>query len=224
MIKSKVKVWRTYPEFEWIQGNNYGEVRTIDRWGPTSRGNGKRLVKGQILKQYHNNSGYLRVNFSVNGKNINRYVHRIIAECFLPNPDNLPEINHIDCNPLNNCINNLEWCTHEYNCQYREKFGIPTAESHGHPLYAINLNTLEVYCFSSQREASRELNISQGHISSVIKGKRKQTGGYWFTNADNNAVDVTKNKLHNIIDNRIEDLKVGDSSDEVVNFVSKCLM
>ena len=224
MIKSKVKVWRNYPEFEWIQGNNYGEVKTIDRWGPTSRGNGKRLVKGQILKQYRNNSGYLRVNFSVNGKNINRYVHRIIAECFLPNPDNLPEINHIDCDPLNNCINNLEWCTHEYNCKYREKFGIPTAESHGHPLYAINLATLEVYYFSSQHEASRVLGVGQQCISRVIRGERKQTGSYWFTNAGNNAVDITKNKLHNIIDNRVEYLKVGDSSDEVVNFVSKCLM
>ena len=65
-------------------------------------------------------------------------------------------------------------------------------------IFAVNLKTLEVSRFNSQSEASRVLGASLGNINSVIKGSRKQTGGFWFTNADSNADDAIKRKLHDI--------------------------
>ena len=65
-------------------------------------------------------------------------------------------------------------------------------------MFAVNLTTLEISRFPSQGEAGRSLGISKGNINKVVKGKLKKTCGYWFTNADDNAVDVVKSKLHDI--------------------------
>lgn len=197
----KKEVWKPYPEYPFIQGNRLGEVRTIDHYVTGSRG-GKRLIKGHILKQHRNNIGYMRVHFSSNGKQVNRSVHRIIASCFLPNPDNLPEVNHKDCDPTNNCIDNLEWCTHEYNTEYREKYGTAL----NHPVIAINLATQEPSLFPLQCEAGRELGISPKSINQVVRNKRKTTHGYWFTYADKSAVESTRRKFGDEVAREVEQL------------------
>ncbi len=120
--RKQVSIWKTYPDYPFIEANQFGEVRIKDRY-ITYKDGRKRLYKGHVLKQYLNKNGYMQVVFSVDKKQVNLYVHRIIATCFIPNSDNLPEVNHIDCDRTNNNLNNLEWCTHEYNNQYREKYG-----------------------------------------------------------------------------------------------------
>ena len=65
-------------------------------------------------------------------------------------------------------------------------------------MFAINLKTFEVSQFRSQNEAGRALGVKQGSISMIIKGKVKQSGGFWFVNDDGHAVDVVKSKLHDI--------------------------
>lgn len=201
----KNEVWKTYPEFPFVEVSTFGGVRTLDRAVPSGLGL-TRLVKGHMLKQQDNGHGYLFVGFNMNGKTVTRYVHRLVAQTFIPNPDNLAEINHKDNNPTNNCVINLEWCTHEYNMQYKEKYGKSAAEAVGYPVFAINLKTAEVLRFQSQSEASRVLGIHVGNINSVIKGRYKQAGGYWFTNADNNAVENIRAKFGNEVANRIDRL------------------
>ena len=201
------EVWRSYPEFPFIEGSTLGRVRTTDRYIKTK--NGKRLIKGRILKQFHNRGGYLYVHFSLNGKTVNRYVHRIITSCFLTNPDNWLEVNHKDNNPLNNNVVNLEWCTPEYNIEYREKYGISAKEAaraKRKPLIAFNLRTSEMLWFQSQNEAGRFLGADQGGISAVIKGKCKQFGGYWFTNADKDAVEDVETKFGDKVAREVEQL------------------
>lgn len=198
------EVWKTYPEFTWIQGSSSGHVRTLDRVVPS--GKGTRLVKGQILKQHLDKSGYLYVSFNVNGKVVHRKVHRLVAETFIPNPHVLPQVNHKDCDPTNNCVDNLEWCDASYNMQYREKYGVSNTDALGRPVFAINLATLEVYWFRSQGEASRVIGVYIENVNKVIKGKRKTTGGYWFTNADNNATKSTKCKLGGVVASKVEKL------------------
>lgn len=199
------EVWKAYPEFPWIQGSSLGGLRTIDRYVTCKNGR-KRFLKGQVLTQYDNGHGYMQVNFKVNGKQVHRGVHRIIAACFLPNPLGLPEVNHIDCDRTNNHFNNLEFCTHEYNMQYREKYGVSMAEACGHSVIAVNFETHEVLRFESQHEAARQLGAKTGNINKVIKGKRDTAVGYWFTNADNNAVKATRTKFDDIVAHKVEQL------------------
>lgn len=196
MIKIEGEIWKTCPEFPFIDGSTFGRVRTRDR--EVFNGKGTQFVKGRVLKQCDNGRGYLQVGFGANGKRVHRLIHRIIAETFLPNPDNLPEINHKDNNPANNNVSNLEWCTHEYNMQYKEKYGISAEEATGRPVFAVNLNTLKVLRFESRLEASRELGVNNSGIGKVVKGRYKYTGGYWFTDDDGHAVDIVKKKLHDI--------------------------
>jgi len=193
----ETEIWKKHPEIVGIEVSTLGGVRTMDRMVP-SRGNEMRLAKGKVLNQYENAGGYLYVHFRMNGKLVNRYVHRLIAEAFIPNPDNLPQVNHLDCDRKNNKVENLEFCTVSYNAKYREKFGISSAEALGHPVFAMNLASLEVSHFPSQIEASRVLELKQQSINAVIRGKNKQTGGFWFVNDDENADDAIKNKLHKI--------------------------
>lgn len=201
-----IEVWKSYPEFEFIQGSSLGGVRTLDRC--VTRKNGrKQFIKGRILKQRRQKSGYMYVNFSVNGKQVNLRVHRIIAACFLPNPNNLPQVNHIDCDRTNNRVENLEWCSREYNSAYRNKFGVSYKEAAPKsPVIAVNLKTLEALQFPSQKEAARQLGASVGTINEVIKGKRNKHHGYWFTNADSQAVESVIEKFGNSVASKVEKL------------------
>jgi len=194
---AEIEIWKAHPDIVGIEVSTLGRVRTLDRTVPN--GNGTRLVKGHVLKQCDNGSGYLRVRFSINGKQIKRSVHRLVAQTFIPNHDNLPEVNHLDCDRKNNNVENLEFCTHEENTAYRDKLG-HTARNNApkSPVFAIKLSTLEVSRFNSQHEASRTLGFSQGNINGVIIGKINKTHGYFFVNDDGHAVDVVKSKLHDV--------------------------
>jgi len=213
--------WRTYPEIWWLQANKFGEYRRTDRT-VTGKDGKKHFVK---LKPTLRPDGYRRLYLMVNGKGVGLLAHRVTAICFLPNPDGLLQVNHKNCQRDDNRVENLEWCTASYNQQYREKYGVSMAESQGKPLFAINLTTLEVFWFQSQSEASRFLGISNGKINVVIKGKYNKTHGYWFVDADDSTVDVAKNKLYNIMGDKIKDLTVGNiGNDELTDFVAKYTM
>lgn len=183
-------VWRPYPDYPFIEANQFGEIRTKDRYISCKNGV-KRFVKGHSLKQYLNPNGYLYIDFSVNGKRVHLRVNRVVAVCFLPNPDNLPEVNHIDCDRTNNAVSNLEWCSREYNIQHREKHGIALKR----PVFAANLKTSKVSYFESQSEASRQLGVNDGSINNVVKGRLNQAGGYLFTE---NKSEITKEKIQEV--------------------------
>lgn len=85
----------------------------------------KHKNKGYI-KSYINNKGYVCVHCYKNSKVYKFQIHRLLAILFIPNPDNLPEINHIDGNPKNNALRNLEWCTHQQNTQHAWNTGLFT--------------------------------------------------------------------------------------------------
>lgn len=196
MVNSEEEIWKSHQNIDSIEVSTFGRVRTLDRIVSSVRRT--YLKKGRVLKQSYNYNGYLKVNIPIDGKQATKRVNRLVAETFISNPDNLPQVNHRDCDRTNNNVDNLEWCTASYNAKYREKYGISQTEAQGNPLFAIKMATLEVLQFKSQHEASRTLGINQGHINEVIKGKRNQAGGYWFVNDDGHAVDVVKSKLHDI--------------------------
>jgi len=196
IMTSKSEIWKSHPDIAGIKVSSFGRVRTLDKVVPC--GKHTQFVKGRVLKPHDNGTGYLQVNVKVAGKWTKKYVHRLVAQAFISNPDSLPEVNHKDNDRTNNHVNNLEFCTRSYNMKYKEKFGISNTEILGHPVFAINLSTLEVSHFHSQKEVSRELRVFNSNVNKVIKGRLKQTGGFWFTNADENADDAINRKLHEI--------------------------
>lgn len=104
---------------------NYEGIYEISNYGKLKRvlqGRGTRIYpKGSISKQ-----GYLRYKLSVNDECVNIFSHCLVAQSFIPNPQSKPYINHIDGNPLNNHVSNLEWCTAKENTQHAFAIGLST--------------------------------------------------------------------------------------------------
>lgn len=138
-----------------------------------------------IKAQIKNNRGYLYVNLYNNGKHKKEFVHRIVAKAFIKNPDNKPYINHIDGNPFNNCVHNLEWCTPLENVEHASKT-ICTMHQYTlanlkrqKPIKQINRKTHKLLnVFPSIRYASRATGIPSSNIICVLKGRRSHTKGY----------------------------------------------
>ena len=190
-------IWKTYPEYPFIEANQFGEIRTKDRVITDILGR-KRFVKGHILKQYQDYKGYMCVQFTMSSKHYGLKVHRIVAACFIPNPNDLPQVNHIDNDRTNNFASNLEWCTNQYNSDYKKNFGTTSAEVLGHPVYAVDLKTGKVLRFETQSEAARQLGVNVGNLNAVVRGRANQTGGYWFTEDESK---ITEEKIQEIKDN-----------------------
>lgn len=135
----------------------------------------KRVATNRVLQPYRNNVGYLLVYVCKNGKRKTHRIHRLVAQAFIPNPENKPEVNHLDENKSNNMVSNLEWSTRKENCNYgtrNERLSIP--------IIATNLKTGESREFYGSNECARQLALNNAHITSVLKGRLKQTGGYTF--------------------------------------------
>lgn len=94
-------------------------------------------------------------------------VHRLVAEAFIPNPDNLPEVNHKDRNPFNNCADNLEWCSRQYNIEYSKNKAIEQ----------MNCGSV-IARFKSITDAGKRTGIGRTNINNVLKGWAKKAGGY----------------------------------------------
>ena len=116
-IVIKTEVWKDIQGYEGLyQVSNKGRVRSIDRLIIQKSG-GNKCRKGQLLKPTVQN-GYYKVALAKYNKKTNFRVHRLVADAFIPNPNNWSFINHIDENKSNNNAENLEWCTRQYNNNY----------------------------------------------------------------------------------------------------------
>lgn len=97
------------------------EIEGYSNYKVSDKGRVKSLYKNgkeKLLKPSKNKNGYLRVTLTKDHKVKHIFIHRLVAQAFLENPDNLPQVNHKDENKENNCIENLEWCTASYNVKY----------------------------------------------------------------------------------------------------------
>lgn len=111
--------WRDIEGYEGLyQVSNKGRVKSLDReieYLVKGRYKAKRTYHSTILKTYHNNSGYILVDLHINQKRDKCTVHRLVAEAFIPNPQNKPQVGHINCDKTDNRVENLYWCTQEEN-------------------------------------------------------------------------------------------------------------
>lgn len=115
------EIWKDIEGYTGLyQVSNYGNVKSLSKFVFVSnpKFTGYRHTKEKILKPGKNGLGYQLVVLRKDNKNYQMYVHRLVAQAFIPNPDNLPEVNHKDENKCNNSVDNLEWCTHIYNSNH----------------------------------------------------------------------------------------------------------
>lgn len=142
-----------------------GRVRSVDRIVRCNRG--IRLVQGKELC-FYDNKGYKRIN--IQGKRF--AVHRLVAQAFIPNPENKPQVNHINGRHDDNRVENLEWCTDLENRRHAVANGLAPAGVEGKKIYNKKL------CqeFESIREASRATGLPEKKIADCLHGRRSSRG------------------------------------------------
>lgn len=150
-------------------------------------GNIRNFRTGRILKKQRNTRGYHKVNLSKNGKLQTVYVHKLVANHFLSNPNGLLEVNHINENKLDNRVENLEWCTRSYNVNYgnrTEKQKIKLSK----PVRQFSKRGEIIASYPSIIQAGRENKLSNSCISACCRGLRHTCGGYVWQYAAGGAL------------------------------------
>lgn len=171
-MENKIEIWKDVPGYEgYYQVSNLGRVKSLERKVPHER-KGFEFIKERILKQHIKR--YSFVVLSKNRKKINKTVHRLVALAFIPNPENKPQVNHIDGIKYNNCVENLEWCTIEYNNNHALVNNLkPKGENHG----SAKLSEKEVIEIRninnslSVRDIAKTYNVQKCTISKILKRK-----------------------------------------------------
>lgn len=167
--------WRDIKGFEGLyQVSNLGNVKSIPRkiWN----GKGFFLSKEKLVKQVLNHKGYQMVQLWNSNHFKSIAVHRLVSEAFIPNPANLPQVNHKDEDKKNNKISNLEWCTGKYNINYGTAKN-RIAEKLSKPVIGVSLKTPNCIKFVSAAEAGRN-GFCASHVIECCNNKRKTHKGY----------------------------------------------
>ena len=157
--------------------------------------------KERVLKPFINHDGYSMVDIRTLDKTVS--VHRLVALAFIPNPDNLPEVNHKDENKQNNCVDNLEWCTTKYNCNYGTR-NKKKAENCQKPIFSVDTNGYTEY-YISIKEASRKTGINTTSISKVLNqnsANKNAKGLLWFYDNNKNRKMVKENNIKAVLNTK----------------------
>lgn len=184
--------WKEIPGYDGkYEVSTYGNVRCV---------NYRRSGKSQLMKLQLSKHNYFMITLRQEGKNVNRAVHRLVALTWIPNPNNLPEIDHINSDPSDNRIENLRWCTKQENHQNpatiaKRKLIKPKSKPYSKnpiteqrrrqislalskPVVQMNLLRKVIREFESITQAGKETNAHPSAINKCCRGKAKSAGGY----------------------------------------------
>ncbi len=191
------EIWKDVKGYEGLyQVSNLGRAKSLGRKNCSNI-----CLKDKILNpSLDHKNGYKRVCLCRNNNEKRVGIHRLVAEVFIPNPENKPCVNHKDGNKLNNRVDNLEWCTAKENNQHAIKTGLVDIEkrknimreigkrnykNNGKKIKQYSKNGNLIKTWDSIIDASKELNISNTSISNCLKGRCKTACGYRWKYAEN---------------------------------------
>lgn len=163
---------------EWLPIDGYDGLYWINRVGDVMTF--WRNDNGRLLKQWVGTDGYKRVDLTDGNERKHKRVNRLVAETFIPNPGGKRDVNHINNDPLDNRVENLEWVTRQENMQWAVKFDRQHVKKC--PIVATNKATGEATRFESIAEANRN-GFSQFAIWRCLNGQVKSHHGYCFKRA-----------------------------------------
>lgn len=175
--------WKPISGYEGLyEISNKGRVKTLLRKYYAGHGNNQEFeIKEAFLKQVKSKTGgYMVATLTKNAKSKKIKVHRLVAEAFIENPEGKPFVNHIDFDPKNNNLNNLEWCTQSENMLHSSKM------NRLNRIGNKNYKSKRILCISTGimydglHECSRQMNIHYQNINKVCRGVRNYAGGHTF--------------------------------------------
>ena len=176
------EIWKDIEGYEGLyQVSNLGRVRSLGRtinrmtrWGTVK----PYTISGRVLKilTASYNACYVHL-FDMNGTSTNHTVHRLVAKAFIPNPNNLSDVNHKDENRKNNNVENLEWMSHVDNCNYGTR-NERSAAKIGRQVEQLTLDGHHVAFYQSASAASRMTGIGRKNINECLRLRSQTAGGY----------------------------------------------
>lgn len=175
------EIWLDVPGYNGLyQVSNLSRIRSLDRFVTHNYG-GIALKRGKVLRPNVGTEGYCEVGLCIQGRQRTLRVHRIVGLVWVPNPDNLPELNHLDGNKLNNLPCNLEWSSKSNNIKHAFRLGLKKnttrnaeiiraeALKQSRPVQIIDITTNEAYYFKSRNDACRFLSVKTGTVTQALK-------------------------------------------------------
>lgn len=167
------EIWKYIDGYPNYMVSNMGRVKSL---------NYNKTGKEKLLKPSKQNCNYLMITLSNNGKRKMFLIHRLVADAFIPNPDNLPQVNHKDEDKTNNCATNLEYCDRKYNINWgtgvKRSAKYRTNGKCSKAVLQYDLVGNFIKEFPSLKEVQRQLGYDTGSISNCCRGKAKTSGGY----------------------------------------------
>ena len=174
------ELWRDIPGYVGIyQVSNHGRIKSLSRKTKNQYSKTEHFLKPGLNKK----TGYMQVSLSLDGKHKSYLVHRLVAQVFIPNPNNFPVVNHKNYDKTDNRVLNLEWCTQKYNLDYSNSIDAMQNNHYSIPVLQFDRNGVFLKEWSSATEAENKLGLPKNariNIRSLCNGDIKRHSAYGF--------------------------------------------
>lgn len=185
------EIWKEITGYEGLyEVSNLGNVKSLER-NIVRKDGTNYYIPERILRPCKSSKGYLNIGLNKNGRAKSYKVHRLVAEAFIPNPENKLEVNHINADKTDNRVDNLEWATRKENVQHSIDEGLQTMfgvknNKRSTPVAKYDNNNVLIAVYPSMREASRQTGIHQSDICKCCKNVKNHitAGGFVWAYAD----------------------------------------